>query len=193
MNILPSQLLNKHLKLGQCCYYMLVLVLISSSLAITAGTIKLYFSNAVKNKIITNFVKHLEFPAITICNQLIAKRVPTCEIPASGFYWRLFSLLPKLEYGIWTKKTTDEHVFPALKSFLCGAGAVPLLANVRFSKFCPCPNNYEKQSMEQMFQSFNSANFYKILKEYCPSIDDQFLSCRYCHLFHFFHRWEQYI
>uniref|UniRef100_A0A915KX51 Uncharacterized protein n=1 Tax=Romanomermis culicivorax TaxID=13658 RepID=A0A915KX51_ROMCU len=71
------------------------------------------------------------FPAITICNQLIAKRVPTCKIPASGYYWQLFSLLPKREYGIWTKKMTDEHVFPVLKGFLCCAGAVPLLANVR--------------------------------------------------------------
>uniref|UniRef100_A0A915JY33 Uncharacterized protein n=1 Tax=Romanomermis culicivorax TaxID=13658 RepID=A0A915JY33_ROMCU len=108
VNICRSELFKKHLKLGQCCHYLLVLTLVLFGLAMSAGTIKLYFSNAIKNKIVTNVVKQLDFPAITICNQLTAKRVPTCEIPASGYFWRYFSLLPKLEGGIWNKKLEDE-------------------------------------------------------------------------------------
>uniref|UniRef100_A0A915JIQ0 Uncharacterized protein n=1 Tax=Romanomermis culicivorax TaxID=13658 RepID=A0A915JIQ0_ROMCU len=109
INIFKNKLSNKHLKLSRCCHCLLVSTLILFSLAITAGNIKLYFSNAIKNKIITNVVKQLEFPSITICNQLIAKRVPTCEIPASGYFWRYFSLSPKLEGGFWSKKFADER------------------------------------------------------------------------------------
>uniref|UniRef100_A0A915HJ09 Methyltransferase type 11 domain-containing protein n=1 Tax=Romanomermis culicivorax TaxID=13658 RepID=A0A915HJ09_ROMCU len=83
-------------------------------------------------------VKQLEFPAITICNQLIAKRVPTCEIPASGYLWRYFSLLPRLEGGIWNKKLEDEY-----------------------AKFCQCPNDYQKRPLELVLKNFNSVNSFK--------------------------------
>uniref|UniRef100_A0A915IQY6 Uncharacterized protein n=1 Tax=Romanomermis culicivorax TaxID=13658 RepID=A0A915IQY6_ROMCU len=53
-------------------------------------------------------VKQADFPAITICNQLTAKWVTGCEIPASGYFWWYFSLFKKPEGGIWNKKLDES-------------------------------------------------------------------------------------
>uniref|UniRef100_A0A915IDY2 Uncharacterized protein n=1 Tax=Romanomermis culicivorax TaxID=13658 RepID=A0A915IDY2_ROMCU len=47
-----------------------------------------------------------------------------------------------------------------------------------FAKFCPCPGTYEKHPTELLLKNFNAINLFKVLKEYCPPIDDQLVFCQ---------------
>uniref|UniRef100_A0A915K5E5 Uncharacterized protein n=1 Tax=Romanomermis culicivorax TaxID=13658 RepID=A0A915K5E5_ROMCU len=56
------------------------------------------------------------------------------------------------------------------------SACVPMCAT--FPKFCPCPKNYDKRPMGLVFENLKNAHFFKVVREYCPPIDDQFVFCQ---------------
>uniref|UniRef100_A0A915HLB5 Uncharacterized protein n=1 Tax=Romanomermis culicivorax TaxID=13658 RepID=A0A915HLB5_ROMCU len=86
------------LKEGICC-----------GLLIVRSNWLIYLNKGVKNQIIIENEQTINFPAITICNQMVAKRLIGCHWPSYNQFVRYYSLTSTIDGGEhWTSKLDKE-------------------------------------------------------------------------------------
>uniref|UniRef100_A0A915ISW2 Uncharacterized protein n=1 Tax=Romanomermis culicivorax TaxID=13658 RepID=A0A915ISW2_ROMCU len=69
----------------------------------------IYLNKGVKNQIIIENERMINFPAITICNQMITKRIIRCHWPGYNQFARYYSLTSTIDGGEhWTPELDEE-------------------------------------------------------------------------------------